>query len=117
MRFAERKSLGIALIGQPIHHRATRIAQAHHFGAFIKCLTGRIVDGLPDYLHLIIGTDLDNLRISSRYQETQEGERGRMIILRTLFNEMSQHMSLKMIDLDHRDSQRRSEALRERGTD
>ena len=68
----ELKGMGIPLPRQTINDGAARIAQSHELGALVYRLTSGIVDGLSQYLHVIIGIDPHNLGIAPADQETQE---------------------------------------------
>ena len=91
MRLAERKGIRIALVRQTIHDWATGITQSHHLGAFVESLSR---DRLADHLHIIISVHLYDLRVTARNQQAKERKRGSMVIVRSLLDKMSQHVSL-----------------------
>ena len=94
MRLAERKGIRITLVRQTIHDWATRITQSHHLSAFVESLSCGIVDRLADHLHIIISVHLYDLRVTARNQQAKERKRGSMVIVRSLLDKMSQHVSL-----------------------
>ena len=61
MGLAEGESLRIALAGQTVNDRATRISKTHKLGALVYRLSSGIVDRLTEHFHVIIAVDLDNL--------------------------------------------------------
>ena len=94
MRLAERKGIRITLVRQTIHDWATGITQSHHLGAFVESLSRSVVDRLADHLHIIISVHLYDLRVTARNQQAKERKRGSMVIVRSLLDKMSQHVSL-----------------------
>ena len=61
MWFAESECLRVALTSQFVDDRTTWITQAHHLRTFVDGLTCRIVDSLPQNLHIVIGFHQYNL--------------------------------------------------------
>ena len=94
MRLAERKGIRIALVRQTIHDWATGITQSHHLGAFVESLSRCVVDRLADHLHIIISVHLYDLRVTARNQQAKERKRRSMVVVRSLLDKMSQHVSL-----------------------
>ena len=117
MRFAESKGFRISFVGQAVHHRTTRITQSHHLRTFIEGFARCVVYGLPYHLHVVISIYFDDLRVTARHQQTQERERGSMIVFRRFLDKVSQYMRLQMVDLDHRDVQRCGKSFGKRGSD
>jgi hypothetical protein len=61
MRFAETETPGIARLREPVDMRTARIRESHNFGAFVESLSGGIINGLAEYLHLISALHKHNL--------------------------------------------------------
>ena len=58
MRSGEFESgLNAAFGGKSVDDRAAGIGEAHHFGAFVESLSGSVIDGVADYLHVAVGAD------------------------------------------------------------
>ncbi len=68
----EGKCLGIALGGQAINRRPTRIAQPQQPRHLIKRLPRRIIAGLPHQLIVPTAAHGDRTRVPPRYQQAQE---------------------------------------------
>ena len=66
----------IALPGQSVDDWPAGIAQPHHLRTLVDSLAGCIVDGLSEYLHVVIGIDSHNLRVAATHQQTKERKRG-----------------------------------------
>ena len=105
MRFRKLVGMRIALTGQPIDYGATRITQSHHLRAFVDSFTCCIIDGLSEHFHVVVGIHLDNLRVTTTYQQTEERQRRniayRLAIGSHLLDEMRHHMTLQVIDIYH----------------
>ena len=69
MRFRKLESIWVALLGKTVDDRTARITESHDLGALVKCLAGSIIDGLAYDLHFLVGHDLDNLAVATRYEE------------------------------------------------
>ena len=74
MGLRELIGLRIALTSQSVDDWTTRITQSHHLRTLVDSLTGSIVDGLSQHLHIVIGIHLDYLRVTTANQQTEEGQ-------------------------------------------
>ena len=72
VRLRELVGLRITLTRQTVNDRATGITQSHHLRALVDSLTGSIVNGLSQHLHVVVGVHLDNLRVTTTDQQTEE---------------------------------------------
>ena len=48
----EPETQGVALRREPVDVGASWIGESHHLGALVECLSGGVVDGLSEYLHV-----------------------------------------------------------------
>ncbi len=87
-RFGEGEAVGVALFGQLIDVGAAGVRKAHHLGALVEGLTGGVVDGLADDLHVEMIPDQDDLGVSARDEEAEE-RKGRHAVDRTRNNSLS----------------------------
>ena len=95
----------VALTGQTVYNRATGIAQPHYLGTFVNGLTGSIVDGLSEYLHVIVGIDAYYLRVAPRNEQTDKGQWRLVGVVIALFDKMGHDVSLKMVDIYQRNAE------------
>ena len=102
MRFGELICLGIALACETVDYRPSWITQTHNLRAFVYGFSRSIIDGLPQHLHIIVGTDKYNLRVSARHQQTKEWQRRTGGIIIALLDKMSHNMALEMVDIYQR---------------
>src|SRR5574344_1022504 len=75
LRLGKLICMGIALTSQTIDYGSSGIAEPHHLRAFVDSLTGSIVDCLSEHLHVVVCVHLDNLRVASAHQQTEERQR------------------------------------------
>ena len=65
VRLSKFVSKRVALACEPVDDRTTGIAESHHLGTFVDSLSGRIVDGLSQHLHVVVSVDLHDLRVAT----------------------------------------------------
>ena len=106
--------LGITLLGQAVYPRAAGIRQTHHLGTFVKSLARRVIDSLPDDLHVVVSLDQHYLAVAAADQQTQERELG-MLTMLAILHKMRQHVALQVVDIHQRNTQTQRQALGKRG--
>ena len=111
MRLRETECLRIALACILIYDRTTRISPLQNLGALVNSLSSRIVDGLSQHFHIVVGIHLYNLRISTAHEKTDEREWRCTLVIIAFLDEMSHHMTLQMVYIYHRDIERTGESL------
>ena len=95
----EMEGVGVALLGQPVYHRAARVAKVHDFGCLVDGFACRIVDSLTQHLDVEMTAEEENLCVSARDQQTDKRELrdGAVVVF---FDEMRQDMRLEVVHLD-----------------
>ena len=73
--------MGISALGLGIQDRPSGVTQAQHFGAFIKGLSGGIVQGLGQKLPVQPGIHPNQVGMAPRYGQ---GQHGKIVHLRSL---------------------------------
>ena len=116
MGLAELKPGCVALGCQTVDVRTAGIRQPHHLGALVKRLSGCVVDCLPEYFHIVVVFNDDNLRVAARNQQTHIWKLRHFCAL-VLFYEMRQHMPVQVVDTHHRDVERGGKSFGKRGAD
>ena len=101
MRLGEFEAVGIAVGCVAVDMRAAGIGKTHHLGALVKRLAGRVVDGAPEYLHVVVVFHEDYLRVATRYEQAQKRV-FRYRVVRLPAYEMRQHMSVQVVDIHYR---------------
>ncbi len=91
----------ITLACQAVYDGTTGIPHAHYLGTLVHGLACGIVNCLAYDFHIIVCTHQDYLAVASAHQQTQERKRRNGVFIARLTYKMSQHMSLKVIDLYH----------------
>ena len=73
------KSVGIAELGCFGNGRAARVGQANDFSDLVERLADGVVLGLADELVVAVVLEQDELRVSARDDEGEEGKGGLMV--------------------------------------
>ena len=113
----ELEALRVALPGEPVYHRAARVAEPHHLGTFVERLAHGVVDGLAEYLEVQGVVDADYLRVAAAHQQAEVGELRLMRLLALLLDEVGEDVALKVVDHDYGDVEGDSHGLCERSSD
>ena len=110
----EPERLRIALLGQFVDYRAAGVGQSHHFGTLVEGFARGVVDRRADDLHFEGRIHAHDLRVAAAHEQAEERESGvrQRAVLKV--DEMRKYVSLKVIDLDHRDVVRDGKPLGER---
>ena len=106
----------VAELGEFVYPRASRIRKTEHFRTLIESLAGSIVDGLTDDLHVVVGTDENDLGVTTRNEQAEE-RKSWMFEARTVFDKMREHMALQMVHIDEGNVKGQRQPFGKRGTD